>query len=332
MIDLRVADININKTEDKSELLAICKALSCEVRVDIMVQLRDKALSFTELKALNHISSSAILFHINVLKDAGLIDIKCVPGKKGAVQLCSKAMRQINIDLVERKLGPSLNTVTYTMPIGCYVDAQFFERWGMADSNRNYVMSVDRAFQSERFGAQILWTAGGYIEYAFNNDFALRKEVYELSFSLEICSEAMNYRENWKSDITFSVNGKELLTWTCPGDFGSRRGKLNPAWWSGSCTQYGLLKEITVTENGVYLDGIFQNDAVRLSDLKLSENNRIIFRIENKRDALYYGGFNLFGEKFGDHPQDIHMTAVYKNDSNDNTSIEALQEQILKAP
>jgi predicted transcriptional regulator len=37
----------------------------------------------------------------------------------------------------------------------------------------------------------------------------------------------------------------------------------------------------------------------------------VAVRIGNKPDAEYIGGFNLFGEKFGDHEQNIILSFAY---------------------
>ena len=49
-----------------------------------------------------------------------------------------------------------------------------------------------------------------------------------------------------------------------------------------------------------------------LNDLDLSTDNKILFSIYNKPDCEYYGGFNIFGDCFGNYPQDILLTAKYK--------------------
>ncbi len=41
--------------------------------------------------------------------------------------------------------------------------------------------------------------------------------------------------------------------------------------------------------------------------LGMAQNEYIRFRLEVKPDAEFCGGFNLFGEKFGDYPQNIQM-------------------------
>lgn len=129
----------------------------------------------------------------------------------------------------------------------------------------------------------------------------------ELSFSFEICSETLYYNNKWPSDIIVSINGTEVVTFTSPGDFGGRRGKYTPEYWPITSTQFGILKKITVNENGVYVDNIFMHDRVKFDDLKLYEGSAIKLDIGIKEDAEHKGGINLFGKNFGDYPQAIVM-------------------------
>jgi len=48
-----------------------------------------------------------------------------------------------------------------------------------------------------------------------------------------------------------------------------------------------------------------------LSKLSLQDSSFITVRIGNKKDAEYPGGFNLFGNKFGDYEQDINLSFIY---------------------
>ena len=115
----------------------------------------------------------------------------------------------------------------------------------------------------------------------------------------------------WPSDITLWINQREAGTWTCPSDFGGRRGKLNPDWWEDKNTQYGKLKVWTLEENGTYLDGKKVN-AVSVTDYCLADGPFISVRIGVKEDAKHQGGVNLFGNSFGDYPQDIVMRILYE--------------------
>lgn len=198
-----------------------------------------------------------------------------------------------------------------SVPVGCYVNADFFSGGFRiaADGNPIVRFEVGEAFDPRRTQALLLWTEGGWVEYAFSNYFAKENIVRELRISLEICSETALYRNDWKSDVTFSVNGRELCTWTCPGDYGGTRGRLNPDWWPISVTQFGDLVTLTVNGEGTFLNHVRAGD-VNLADLKLGEGDRLLFSLGNKRDAVHVGGFNLFGRKMGNYEQDIVLTAV----------------------
>jgi predicted transcriptional regulator len=71
----------------------------------------------------------------------------------------------------------------------------------------------------------------------------------EIELSFEIASEAPDFADDWPSDITFYFNDTKLFTWTSPGDYGVKRGKLTPEWWPSN--QYGLLKTLHITQDGV---------------------------------------------------------------------------------
>ena len=134
---------------------------------------------------------------------------------------------------------------------------------------------------------------------------------HEVSFSFEVCSEAPGYQNDWPSDITVWINGEEIATMTIPGDFGGRRGRLNPEWWGDTLTQYGLYKEVRITDTGCY-ENDMKCSNLTLKDLELDKKNCISFKLGVKPDAVHAGGMNLFGEKFGDYAQAIEMKVISK--------------------
>ena len=90
-----------------------------------------------------------------------------------------------------------------------------------------------------------------------------------------------------------------------------RRGKLTPDIWPMGRTQYGQLTTISLRPDGGYINEMSVNPAVSLSTIGLTEHPYISFRICLKSDAAHPGGVNIFGEKYGDHPQGICMRVVY---------------------
>jgi predicted transcriptional regulator len=127
---------------------------------------------------------------------------------------------------------------------------------------------------------------------------------------MELCSEDHEFKMDFPSDITLWVNGLEAGTWTCPSDFGGRRGKLNPDWWPDKNTQYGSLKTWKITEQGCYLEDERSSVHV-LDEFALGKREYISVRIGIKDDAVNKGGLNLFGEGFGDFSQNIVMKIVF---------------------
>ena len=148
------------------------------------------------------------------------------------------------------------------------------------------------------------------LEYKFPNGIPQKRIAKKLSLSMEICSEAAGYNEDWKSDITIWINGKDIGTWTCPSDFGSRRGRLNPPSWPNGSTQYGLPMIWEVRKEGTYLNGEYLGD-ITIEQLEIMKQSYITVRVGNKSGAQYEGGFNIFGKHYGDYNQDIVLTVEY---------------------
>jgi predicted transcriptional regulator len=106
--------------------------------------------------------------------------------------------------------------------------------------------------------------------------------------------------------------------WTSPGDFGEKRGKYNPAWWPNDINQYGLLKHLTVSRYGTWMDGL------SISDTTLEQVNirakQWTLRIAVDRNSRNVGGLTLFGKEFGNYRQDIVLRLYYENISPSDSS------------
>lgn len=158
--------------------------------------------------------------------------------------------------------------------------------------------------------AQILWFTQGYIEYQIPNLLEDDQKLEMLEISMEIASEFPFSNNNWPSDISFSLNGKDLGTWTSPGDFSDTRGKNNPSWYPDNLNQYGLLKTIRIMDHGTYMEGE-PLSATKISDFHSSDTQLWTLRIEVKSDAANVGGCTIYGKKFGNHEQDIDFRLFY---------------------
>ena len=299
---------------EKEQISKVAKALSSNVRLEILDILREKPLNISEISEKMGIPISSTALHIRVLEDSGIVITQSMPGLRGSQRVCGLKINQVTMTLLNQQENfPKDNIYTETMPIGNYFDCKITAPCGIASEN-TFLSSEDSVYgfySPEKHTAQILWFTHGYLEYRFPNiQMQKLKHIKSLEFSMEICSEAPGYNNSWKSDITFWINGKEIGFFTSPGDYGGRRGKQTPQWWDNNMTQFGVLKSLSITEEGTFLDGEFFSP-LTLSDFSLRDNPYISFKLGVKEDAHYVGGLNLFGEKFGDYAQNILMKIIY---------------------
>jgi len=303
------ADLTIENPDDITKITSLCAALSSEIRVNMITQLQNGPLTVPQLAKRNFLSISATVHHVEVMERCGLINVQYSKSPHGEVRLCFRLLLNLNINLTYPNYPSQDNAITYTMGVGQFVSYEGCSILCFNTNEKLFNVSWGNAYMRERFDAQMLWATNGTVTYAFSSYFATQRKCKEISITFEICSEAPYFNHDWKSDITFWINGIELATYTCPGDYGNRRGFLNPEWWENGNTQYGELKMITVNDKGVLLDGVLVNDKVTLNDLRLADSPAVMFRLGNKDTAENIGGFNIFGKSFGDYPQDIVLTA-----------------------
>lgn len=309
----------VENVKDTIRLSTLGRALSSPARIQMLRLVNKRNMLASEIAAELNMPLSSTIFHLKILEEADLIKKSFSTKRKGTLYWYTYGLKKAvifmrNID------GNSLQKphlpYTHSVNIGDYVEAEFSSFCGIA-TEREYIMEdkPHQAFISQRHNAQIIWSHGyGSLVYAFPNDFTLHGSLSEISFSLEVCSEARGFNNDYPSDITFSVNGVEVCTFVCPGDYGDRYGKFTPPWWFPESTKYGLLTNISVKERGVFLNEKLVNKAIGLADLGLTEGHKMTFKIEVKKDAQHPGGFNIFGDKFGDYNQNIVFTATYKKD------------------
>jgi Predicted transcriptional regulator len=299
--------------DEEKKLTEIGKALSSPVRLQILKLLHDNSYNIAEISEHLNIPASSAALHIRILENVDLVNIKIQPGLHGTMKLCSRKKDDLHI-LLARTRQDIDHVKSFSMPIGSYTDCSVTPTCGIVNEHR-FISEDDTPsgfFLPERLSAQLLWSSSGYVEYKFPYPFTQPQSIKRLVLSFEICSEAPNFQENWKSDITIWINGVECGTWTSPGDFGSRRGRLNPDWWESGATQHGLLTTLEITPAKTYLNQRVVS-AVSLTSLNLQNASNITIRIGNKEDAKNKRGFSLFGEKFGDFEQAILLSLVYNN-------------------
>lgn len=295
--------------------LALFEALASQTRIKIIELLKHESLNIKEMSLKLDISSAIVTKHVYQLEEAGIVASEMIAGKRGMQKLCK--LRLDKVTLLFKPESPEKQEQTrdhynVSLPVGQYADYQVRPTCGLASETKLIGMRDDPRYfaEPEHVKAQHIWFASGYVEYRIPNYLAGKKPVKTIRISLEICSEAPGYAEDWPSDITFSLNDRTVCIWTSPGDFGSVRGKLTPQWWEPGSTQHGLLKTLLIAADGTYMDGVKLSD-VSVKDIPIVPSEEIRFRIASSEDADNPGGVSLFGKHFGNYEQDIEVMISY---------------------
>lgn len=302
--------INLDDDAESKYIERIAYALSNPERIAIMKYLTDANKPLAAISKELNIPITTVTRHINALAEAGLIVVNYQPGIKGHAKYCAHALTSFTINLSSKNESADQKSYSVEMPIGMFAHCHISAPCGLLGRTQPLIKYDDpkQFFTPSRAEAELLWFNIGHISYNFPTEPLYHHRCSSISFSFECCSETEYYNERWPSDLTVSVNGIELLTTTLPGDFGGRRGKYSPEYWSINSTQYGILKNIKVTEKGVYEDNVLVNGNIKFDDLDLYSGNAVQLQLEIKKDAPHRGGINIFGKSFGDYDQAIVMT------------------------
>lgn len=289
------------------------KVLASEVRLAILTHLARSPLNINALGQVLGLSQPNVTRHVQALERAGLVEIEYMPASQGTQKVCRIRFDRLLVALEAPSL-PVEETDEIVMPIGMYSIAHPAPTCGLATAERaiGYFDDPQAFLLPERADAQILWMAEGFVEYVFPNTLPVAVELKRLELSMEVCSESPGYDEDFPSDISVWVNNVELGVWTSPGDLGGSRGLLNPSWWPDRDTQFGVLVTWSVDGQGSYVDSELVQGP-ELMELRITPKQAIRVRIGVKPDARNIGGFNLFGRRFGNYPQDVVLRLYYSS-------------------
>jgi len=295
---------------DPEEGFGVLRALASEARVKILKLLHGKqGMNVNDIAAALGLPQSTVSSNIQLLEDAGLIRTQSQRAKKGSQKICFSTFDQVLFMFKEDTESLKANAIEVAMPLGLYTSCEVSAPCGLCSSEGIIgLLDVPNAFlDPDRMHTGLIWFTRGFLEYQFpNNSILANKTIEALEFSLELSSEVPGTAADWPSDITLSVNGTEIGTWTSPGDFGDKRGVFTPTWWKLKGSQYGMLKSWRVARDGTYVDGV-KISPITLKELDLEIHHSVRLRIEVKKDAKHRGGINVFGRGFGNYDQDIVM-------------------------
>ena len=211
MNDIRGKHVELS-IEREDELYRFAHALASPVRIRIIKTLGERSMNVGELAQKLDMPMSSAAQAVKVLEDAGLIMSEVQPGVRGSMKICSRKTDTAAIFLMEPETNAE-NVLTLQMPIGGYSSAEGIQpTCGIVGANA-YICDMDDPtgfYVPGRFGAQLIWFKQGALEYRFSYQHMDTMEIEWLELSFEACSEAPNYRKDWPSEITVSINNEEL--------------------------------------------------------------------------------------------------------------------------
>lgn len=302
---------------DDKKVEKVATALNSSTRRKILAMLGKNSFTIMEIAENLNMSVSNISFHVKLLQQAGFINLTHNASKRGNEKIVALEKHCLELfctdeDAPDNNFFHSFNT---ELPIGSFSLFDIAAPCGIADAEGHLLGAEalpDIFYSYRRIKAEIVWFTSGYLEYHIPNTSIKNNILQSIVLSAEICSECANYNNSFKSDITFWLNDKEVCTYTSPGDFGGRRGIFTPANWPSSSTQFGMLVQIRIDENGILLNHQNVSGEYCIDDFAfLTREKCIRLKIGVKPNAKYPGGINLFGKNFGDYAQGIRFTANY---------------------
>lgn len=293
---------------DPEERADVLHGLASPVRVRILRALHTAGgLNVNDIAARLDLPQSTVSSNLSILEEAGLIRTETQKARKGTQKICRAVFDEVVVMFKEDVAATKSDAIEVSMPVGLYTSCEVSAPCGLCSADGIIgLLDVPNVFlDPDRMKAGLIWFTRGFVEYQFPNNAKLSNTSLEsIEFSMELSSEVPGTSADWPSDITVAINGKDVGTWTSPGDFGDKRGVYTPDWWKLKGSQYGKLKSWRVTRGGTFVDGV-KISAVSLEDLDLETHHSVRLRIGVKQDAKHPGGINIFGRGFGNYDQDI---------------------------
>ncbi len=277
-------------------------------RVAVLKLLHEKGpLNVNEIADMLDLPQSSVSTNVQMLEEAGLIRTETQKARKGNQKVCHSVYDEILVVFKNEIKETEPDAIEVSMPLGLYTSFEVTAPCGLCSADGIIgLLDVPNTFlDPDRMKAGLIWFTRGYVEYQFPNNARLTNtSIREIEFVMELSSEVPGTSADWPSDITLTVNGTDIGTWTSPGDFGDKRGVFTPDWWKLKGSQYGKLKNFRINDDGAFVDGL-RISGTTLNALRLSEHHSIRLRIGVHDDAKHPGGINIFGRGFGNYDQDI---------------------------
>lgn len=282
---------------DLNGAAAVLDALGSEIRRTILIEIAvGERINLDTLARRVHLTNGAITKHIKLLKQAGIIEVDTVSGKRGTQKQCSLKAEKLSIALAVSK---NRDKTAFSLPLGQFCECDIQPYCGMASHDGLIGLKDEPEYFTypQRAKACALWFKSGHLSYTLPDVSRLGRPK-EITLSFEIASKAAGYGSK-SASATFYLDGLPLFSSMIDGEFSDRRGVLTPPWYDSRHGQYGKYLTIKIDSEGVYLDG------EKKSEEPLSRFKLKTFTVAGS------GGLMLFGSRFGDYDADIEYRVLF---------------------
>ena len=272
-------------------VVQVVKALSSNVRMKILDLLDEQELNIQTLSKELNLGKTAILNHINILEAAGFITTRYIPGTVGNQKVCRKEYDRLLFDFSSHnKVGNNGDFVSVSTSVGNYFGFSVYPPCGLATKHK-----IIKSWDDPR----VFFPGSEIRKVQLSLELSAQGELEHHSL-LKLPDELMRARVSDKqSDITFWINGFEIGTVSVTDKARGIGAKYTPTWWKGSGS--GELIKISIEKNVTDIDGESQTEF----PTEIIKSDELSLRIGIKPDSSHIGGINLFGQDFGNFPQNI---------------------------
>lgn len=299
----------------------VVKALSNDVRLQILNLLSDSDMNVQTLASHLKLSKTAVLTHVNILEQTGFIKSQYLSGSVGNQRICHKMYDRLIFNFDPGKTD--VDEITYyetEIPVGNFFDFEVWAPCGLASHNNIIQKWDDPAVfcDIKRVNAALVWTAFGYLEYKIPLDpLFVGKNVTAIEIEMEISAHQMvkthkslvmpPYMTQDKitdgiSEVTLWMNDTEVGTITITVGEDSEKATYTPTWWR-SLPVHGIKLNARIGADGCYINK--RKTSERTFEDIVHGGRFIRLRVGVKKDAVHSSGIMIFGKEFGRYCNDI---------------------------
>ena len=293
------------------KIKATLKVLNNPARYKILLQLKNKPMSISELARAINITQPTVTTYVNQLEKVGLVFTRMQKTPNNYTRLCYTLYDGLSLNWCEEEIKRLETQYSLDMPVGHYSSIECGASSFLATQARIIADSKDVSlfYHPIRMDAELLVISQGTVKYLFPYNIPEKYKILQLELSAEINVAFTN--QEIPTKVMLSINNLNFGPLTLIPDKNMMENKHMPEWYPENLTTRGKLFTWRVDSNKVYINSeSFAN--FKLSDLNLTAMQTIEVAFYVGLSNQLNGGLVIFGKNFGVCNQDIRLTIKYQ--------------------